>query len=111
MTRRSISGLLASTQAHCKTSACLRDQPLPAFPIGDSEYSLPRFIFHGPYGGDQPIRIGIFPAIHGDEAAAASGVLKFVELLNLSPELARDFSLFIYPLCNPTGYEDNSRFS
>jgi protein MpaA len=101
--RRSVPDLLAPLIARAKNHSSLLYDPLSA--------ELPRFTFHGPAGGDQPIRIGIFAAIHGDEAAAASGTIKFLELLDLSPELARDFSLFIYPLCNPTGYEDNTRHS
>jgi len=36
---------------------------------------------------------------------------KFLELLDQAPELARDFCLFVYPICNPTGFEDGTRFS
>jgi murein peptide amidase A len=72
---------------------------------------LPRFIFKGPLGGDEPIRIGIFAAIHGDEQATATGLVKFLEYLDLSPQLARDFALYTYPICNPTGFETRSRCS
>jgi hypothetical protein len=72
---------------------------------------LPRFIFEGPRGGDEPIRIGIFAAIHGDETATATGLLKFLDLLTLSPQLARDFALYCYPICNPSGFEARIRCS
>jgi murein peptide amidase A len=72
---------------------------------------LPRFIFEGPLGGDEPIRIGIFAAIHGDEQATATGLLKFLDFLTLSPQLARDFALYTYPICNPTGFDARSRCS
>jgi hypothetical protein len=31
--------------------------------------------------------------------------------LEKNPELAKGYCLFIYPICNPTGFEDNTRFS
>lgn len=72
---------------------------------------LPHFVFQGPLGGDEPIRIGIFAAIHGDEQATATGLVKFLEFLTLSPQLARDFALYTYPICNPSGFEKGARCS
>ena len=43
---------------------------LGSFEVGGKKYSLPRFAFQGPNSSD-PIRIGIFAAIHGDEPAGA----------------------------------------
>jgi murein peptide amidase A len=72
---------------------------------------LPHFVFKGPLGGDEPIRIGIFAAIHGDEHATATGLGKLLEFLTLSPQLARDFALYTYPICNPSGFENCARCS
>ena len=44
--------------------------------------------------------------LHADQS-----IVKFLELLDQEPELARDFCLFVYPVCNPTGFEDGTRFS
>ncbi len=74
-------------------------------------YSLPRYIFIGPKGGDVPIRIGIFAGIHGDEPEGVRAALLFLKLLELSPELATGYSISVYPICNPTGYEANTRES
>jgi len=30
----------------------------------------------------------------------------FLKLLEQRPELARDYCLSVYPVCNPTGFED-----
>lgn len=109
--KRSIPDLLAPLIERSRESASLLHKPLSTFQVDDHEYSLPRFLFLGPRGGAEPIRVGIFAAIHGDEPASASGLVKLVEILDEFPELARDFCLFIYPICNPTGFEDNTRYS
>jgi protein MpaA len=107
----SISDLLQPLLDRAKTSASLLYKPLAPFEVAGTRYQIPRFLFLGPRGGAEPIRIGIFGAIHGDETATATGLVKFLELLDQAPELARDFCLFVYPVCNPTGFEDGRRFS
>jgi protein MpaA len=87
-----------------------RFESLGAFGEGREKYSLPRFTLRGPNSSD-PIRIGIFAAIHGDEPAGALAAAKFLSEAALEPELIENFLLQIYPLCNPTGYEDNTRHS
>ncbi len=84
---------------------------LGPFRVGDREYALPRFRFRGPNSSDDPIRIGIFGAIHGDEVAGPLALARFLEELAGAPELAVSFLLHIYPICNPTGFEDNTRHS
>lgn len=106
-----IKELLEPLFARSKDSASLLYKPLAPFDVNGVLHQIPRFIFLGPRGGAEPIRIGIFGAIHGDETATASALVKFLELLDQSPELARDFCLFVYPICNPTGFEDGTRFS
>jgi protein MpaA len=88
----------------------VRFEPLGLFQAGNRQYSLPRFTFCGPNGGD-PIRIGIFATIHGDEPAGALAAIKFLTDMVREPELAESFLLHIYPLCNPTGFEDDTRNS
>jgi murein peptide amidase A len=107
--RRSIADLLAPLVERSRTSASLLHKPMSSFEVDGEEFFVPRFLFLGPQGGAEPIRIGIFAAIHGDEPGTASGLVKFVELLDQAPELARDFCLFIYPVCNPAGFEENTR--
>jgi len=85
-------------------------QRLGAFEVGGQSYSLPCFCFRGPNSAD-PIRIGIFAAIHGDEPAGALAAAGFLHQLVEEPEIAENFELRIYPLCNPTGFEDNTRHS
>ena len=83
---------------------------LGSFEVAEEKYSLPRFIFRGPNSSD-PIRIGVFAAIHGDEPAGALAAARFLLELASEPALAQNFHLQIYPICNPTGFEDNTRQS
>lgn len=83
---------------------------LGPFTIAGEQYSLPRFTFLGPNDGD-PIRIGLFGAIHGDEPAGALALAKFLQDLAPEPGLAANFQLHLYPICNPTGFEDDTRHS
>ena len=83
---------------------------LSSFEIGGQKYSLPRFTFRGPNSSD-PIRIGVFAGIHGDEPAGALAVTRFLKTVVREPEVAENFLLQMYPVCNPTGFEDGTRHS
>jgi murein peptide amidase A len=80
------------------------------FHISNAGYSIPRFTFSGPNSSD-PIRIGIFAAIHGDEPAGAVAVVEFLRELARRPDLAENYLIHAYPICNPTGFEESTRFS
>ena len=47
--------------------------------------------------------------IHGDEPEGALALGRLLATLETKPELAQGYALFIYPVCNPTGFEDNTR--
>lgn len=82
-----------------------------AFRHGEAVYSIPRFVFHGPESADDPVRIGIFAAIHGDEPETAHSALEFLRRLLDEPERAHGYQLYVYPVSNPTGIEDGTRHS
>lgn len=84
-------------------------RPLVQFESAGRTYSLPRYIHLGARGGGDVIRIGIFAAIHGDEPQGALALAKLATRLEQRPELAQGYALFFYPICNPTGFEDNTR--
>ena len=86
----------------------LRFEALGAFESDGSSWSLPRFTFRGQHGGD-PIRIGIFAGIHGDEPAGTSALVEFLQLLVREPSLADDYLIHAYPICNPTGFARGTR--
>lgn len=70
---------------------------------------LPRYLYLGPRGGGDVIRLGVFATIHGDEPEGALALTRFVALLERNPDIATGYALFLYPVCNPTGFEDNTR--
>lgn len=109
--RRSISEQLAPTIRLAKGSKKLFYQPLDAFTLHGEEYQLPRFLFVGPQGGGDYLRIGIFAGIHGDETAGVEASLRFLEELHQHPDIATGYEVFVYPVCNPTGFEDGTRWS
>ena len=55
------------------------------------------------------IRLGLFGGIHGDEPEGIHGLIRFLSLLEQKPALATGYCLFVYPVCNPTGFEDRTR--
>ena len=81
------------------------------FEVNGESYEIPRYLFVGPRGGDTPIRLGIFAGIHGDEPEGVHALVQFIKLLESKPELAAGYYLSLYPVCNPTGFEDNTRHS
>ena len=109
--RRSIAELLAPLEKIAADSANLVANHEARFETGGEAYELPRYLFVGPKGGDTPIRVGIFAAIHGDEPEGAHAIVQFIKLLEAKPELAAGYYLSFYPVCNPTGFEDGTRFS
>jgi protein MpaA len=53
--------------------------------------------------------VGIFAGIHGDEPAGAEALIDFLKFVEENAALFRNYTLSIYPLCNPTGFEDGTR--
>jgi predicted deacylase len=76
-----------------------------------TSWRMPIYKFTGPSGGDEPTRVGIFAGLHGDEPATTYGVVRFLTLLDQMPELATGYELFLYPVCNPNGFERGTRNS
>ena len=109
--RRSISDLLTPLEHITATSPNLVSNHDARFEMNGEEYELPRYLFVGPRGGDTPIRVGIFAGIHGDEPEGVHALVQFIKLLEAKPELATGYYLSFYPVCNPTGFEDATRFS
>ena len=88
----------------------LKVEFLGPFEINGKPYSVPRITFYASKSPD-PIRLGIFAAIHGDEPAGALGLVQFLLELAGQPEWASGYQIQAYPVCNPTGFEDDTRCS
>jgi murein peptide amidase A len=101
--------LLAPLLNLAKTSDYLVADSIGDFVVGEKTFSIPRFIFMGPKGGGDSIRLGIFATIHGDEPEGADAVVSFLKDLEREPELAKGYHLYVYPICNPTGYAAYTR--
>ena len=83
----------------------------PVASVETGGFRLPRYLFIGPKGGDDPIRLGIFAGIHGDEPAGSYAAVSLLKLLEQQPEIAKGYWLYVYPVCNPTGFEQQTRCS
>ena len=84
---------------------------LGTWSVGPDNYALEQHLFVGPRGGGDYFRVGIFAGIHGDETAGILAAVRFLQELAQRPELARGYEIYLYPLCNPTGFEDGTRHS
>jgi len=109
--RRSIADLLAPLEQVAVKSPNIVVNRDARFEVDGESYVLPRYLFIGPKSGDAPIRIGIFAAIHGDEPEGAYAAVRFLQFLENYADLAAGYCLSVYPVCNPTGFEDNTRHS
>jgi protein MpaA len=107
--KRSLADVLAPLDQLAKASPSLIANHGARFESGNQLYELPRYLFIGPQGGDDAIRIGLFAGVHGDEPEGVHALVQFLRLLDEQPGLARGFCLFAYPICNPTGFEDRTR--
>ncbi len=73
--------------------------------------SLPKYLFTGPGDRGSYLRVGIFAGVHGDEESGVLAAVELLERLHADPELARGYELFIYPVCNPEGFSDGTRWT
>lgn len=109
--RRSVVQTLAPLEALAGQSEGLLSKPILLQDRVGKPFWLPRYLFIGPRGGDDPIRIGLFGGIHGDEPEGVQALIRLLTLLEEQPEPARGYCLFVYPISNPTGFEDGTRNS
>lgn len=77
--------------------------------VNRTRLHIPRFIFVGPAGGGDTVRIGIFAGFHGDNHSGSEAVLTFLQQLESHPDLARGYHIFAYPICNPSGFARRTR--
>ena len=89
----------------------LESGSLGGFIAVERGYEIHRFTLRGARDGNTTVRLGLFATIHGDEPQGARALLDLARLSRRDPGLFRGYELQLYPLCNPTGYEDGTRHS
>ena len=108
---RSLQSLLQPLYIQARHSLCLRADALGVWEDLDRTVFLPRFRFQRFTQGQCSLKIGIFAGIHGDEPAGILGLMDFIQELDATPGIGGFYELWLYPLCNPTGYLDATRTS
>jgi predicted deacylase len=106
--RESSAELVARLERIALASDFLASRPVAHEPSGGR---LDRFVFEGPHGGGDPIKIAFFAGIHGDEQAGSHAIVEFARRLARDPALAEGYQLYLYPVCNPAGFDAESRYS
>jgi murein peptide amidase A len=109
--RRSIRRLfLPLFRAVAESSFAWRAESAGFWNLDGERYWMPRLVFQRP--GEIPdFKLGIFAGIHGDEPAGVVALCDLVRALEAAPVRARGYAIHVYPLVNPTGYEDGTRQS
>lgn len=110
-TRYVTDDLLAPLERTAETSPRFVSRSRGNFASAGNDYSLPRYVYVGPKGGGETIRIGVFATIHGDEPEGALGLARFISTLEGNPQIAEGYALFLYPVCNPGALEAGTRHS
>ena len=82
-----------------------------SFESGGRAHEIATYRLNGPRGGGDPVRLGIFAGIHGDEPAGVMAAVNLVQRLVADPDLALGYEIWVTPLCNPTGYDLGTRSS
>jgi protein MpaA len=100
--------LIARLEAIARASDFLVHKPLVDLESGTR---IDRFLFEGPHGGGDAIRIGIFAGIHGDEQAGSRAMIELASILARDPDTAEGYQIYLYPICNPAGFDVRSRHS
>lgn len=84
-------------------------ETIAAFAHEEQRHEIVRVRLAGPYAGHDPIRLGLFAGIHGDEPAGCSALVEFALALAADPGRVAGYELFIYPVLNPVGLSRGSR--
>ena len=72
--------------------------------------TIDRYLLTGPGDRGSYLRVGIFAGIHGDEPSGSLAAVELLRRLHKNPEPALGYELFVYPVCNPWGFERNTRW-
>lgn len=101
--------LLAPLHELARGCAALRAESAGAFEAGGEQWTIDRFHFSGPRAEHEPLHVGLFAALHGDEPAGAAALVKWIAELVAEPWLATGYEITVFPVCNPTGFAARTR--
>jgi murein peptide amidase A len=101
--------LLASLLNLAENSDSLIAGSVGEFFTGEKLFHIPRFIYMGPKGGGDTVRLGVFAAIRGNDPQGAEAIVSFLQELESHPELAAGYHIYAYPICNPSGFAAHTR--
>jgi len=87
----------------------LEKHTIADFTSDGRDYEISVYQFAGPQAAHDPIRLGLFAGVHGDEPAGTETLLHFLDSLASEPDRATGYELWVYPCVNPTGAEDGTR--
>jgi hypothetical protein len=90
---------------------CWRGESVGHWKVDGGTYWMPRLVFQRDRNETPSLKLAIFAGVHGDEPAGVQAIGDLVLALDGLPAMARQYSIHVYPLCNPTGYEDGTRHS
>ncbi|MDZ4815408.1 MAG: succinylglutamate desuccinylase/aspartoacylase family protein [Verrucomicrobiota bacterium] len=93
----------------CASTPWLGKGSAGSFSFEGKTYDIPRYTFVGPDSHVDPMRVGLFATLHGDEPEALSGLVEWVNELAIDPSPAKGYQLYLYPVCNPVGLERKTR--
>ena len=108
ISQRSIRRLLSPLFAEVEQARAWKAESLGFWETSEGRYWMPRLIFRPP-DANAEIKVAIFAGVHGDEPAGVLALCDLVRVLQAAPVHAEGYELHLYPLVNPTGYEDNTR--
>ena len=79
------------------------------FSASGRTHSIHRIRYLGPDAKHEPVKIGLFGGVHGDEPAGPMALKAFLRSLMSEPWRAAGYDLCLYPVVNPTGLERGTR--
>jgi hypothetical protein len=109
--RRSIQELWEKIPRPLDRAGNLFEKDLGTLQRCGQKFDLRKYVFIGTSPHDTWLRLGIFAGIHGDEPAGSLALVSLLAELHEEPILAEGLELHAYPVCNPSGYEDNTRWA
>lgn len=108
---RSLRDLITPVLQMVSESTVLRADSLGYWRSGQDLFFLPRFVFQRTKVPKARIKVGIFGGLRGDESGSPLGIIELIRALHAHPPIGREYQLWLYPVCNPSGYADGTRES